>query len=172
MRSDLGSADQIEANKFAKIRIIGYGTFLKDAIKSLAAGIRQKVWNENVNILGPVKVVNYRRLWPGATSYPVIQKADGFFFFGVLFEIDKRRLARFDQIEGVPMLYTREKISVHFEGELISVFIYVPSEKMLNHVLHEYELNGKEPGFDDWANYLRDKLSSKELDIFPEIFFT
>ena len=169
MISDWGSSGRNE--NISKIRIIGYGTFLRDAIKSLARGINPNVWNEDVNVIGSVKVMGYRRLWSGETSYPVIQKVDGFFFFGVLFEIDESQLARFDQIEGVPMLYTREKITAHFEDELISVFVYVPSEKMLQHVLHEYKLSGKEPGFDDWVDHLRNKLSPKELDVFPKIFF-
>lgn len=156
----------------SKTQIVGYGTFLRDAIMSLARGMNPNVWNEEINVLGPVKVEDYWRLWSGETSYPVIQKADGYYFFGVLFEINRRRLARFDQIEGVPVLYTREKISVHFEDELISAFVYIPSEKMLEHVLHEYELSGKEPGFDDWVDYLREQLSPAELGVFPEIFFS
>jgi len=172
MKSDLGSSSQHETDKISKIRIVGYGTFLRDAIKSLAARISPKVWNEEVNVLGSVKVVGYRRYWPGETTYPVIQKVDGYFFFGVLFEIDESRLVRFDQIEGVPTLYTREKIAVHYEDDMISAFVYVPSEKLLRQVLNEYELNSKEPGFDDWADYLRDILTPKELDVFPGIFFT
>ena len=82
MESNLRSFDAKAADQTPKVCMIGYGTFLWDAIKDLAVGIRPKVWNEYVGVLGPVKIKGYRRLWPGKPNYPIIQKAAGYFFGG------------------------------------------------------------------------------------------
>jgi len=128
------------------------------------------VWGEKIRVLGAIKVEGYRRLWPGKANYPVIQKAERYFFFGILFEIDEDQLTRFDQIEGVPTLYIREIINVKFRGNTVSAFIYIPTDNMLRQALHEYEMTGIKPGYDDWADHLRNTLSSEELRVFPEIF--
>ena len=170
MKVNLGPLNSKESNKSAKVRMIGYGTFLQDAIKDLAVGRNPKAWGERIRVLGSVKVEGYRRLWPGKPYYPVIQKADGYFFFGILFEIDEGQLARFDQIEGVPTLYVREMVNVAFKGNIISAYIYIPSKNMLRHTLREYKLAGQKPMFDDWADHLRKTLTPEELQFFPEIF--
>ena len=150
--------------------MIGYGTFLQEAIKDLAAGRRPIVWGEHIQILDAIKVVGFRRLWPGEPTYPVIQKADGMFFYGLLFEIYNNQLIRFDQIEGVPTLYTREQVTIQFRGQTIPSFIYVPTENTLNYVLRQYDLTGIEPGVDDWVENLRKTFSPEEIQVFPKIF--
>ncbi len=152
------------------VRMIGYGTFLQEAIKDLAAGRRPIVWGEHIQILDAIKVVGFRRLWPGERTYPVIQKADGMFFYGLLFEIYNTQLIRFDQIEGVPTLYTREQVTIQFRGQTIPSFIYVPTENTLNYVLRQYDLAGIEPGVDDWVENLRKTFSPEEIQVFPKIF--
>lgn len=170
MEVNVGFSNLKETNRTQKIHMIGYGTFLRDAIKDLAAGRTPKPWGERIRVLGTVKVKGYRRLWPGTPNYPVIQIAERFFFFGILFEIDEGQLERFDQIEGVPTLYIRKIVNIQFKGNTITAFIYVPTENMIRQALHVYELAGMKPGFDDWRDYLRETLSPEELNIFPEIF--
>ncbi|MFX0208553.1 MAG: gamma-glutamylcyclotransferase family protein [Candidatus Hodarchaeota archaeon] len=164
------SLNRKETSRTVKIHMIGYGTFLRDTIQDLAAGRTPKPWGERIRVLGTVKVQGFRRLWPGTSNYPVIQKSENYTFFGILFEIDESQLVRFDQIEGVPTLYTREIINVQFQGNTITAFIYVPTENMIRHTLHEYEHADMKPGFDDWRDFLRKTLTLEELNVFPEIF--
>ena len=152
------------------VRMIGYGTFLQESIKDLAAGRRPIVWGEKIRILDAIKVVGFRRLWPGEPNYPVIQKTDGMFFYGLLFEIFDNQLIRFDQIERVPTLYTRDQVYIQFRDQTIPSFIYVPTEVTLNYVLRQYDQAGIEPGVDDWVEYLRQTFSPEEIQVFPKIF--
>ncbi|MFQ6125520.1 MAG: gamma-glutamylcyclotransferase family protein [Candidatus Heimdallarchaeota archaeon] len=170
MEVNVGVSNLKETTRTLIVRMIGYGTFLRDIIQDLAAERTPKPWGEKIKVLGTVKVQGFRRLWPGISNYPIIQKAKKYFFFGILFEINKSQLVRFDQIEGVPTLYTREIINVQFQRNLITAFIYIPTENMLHHTLQEYELLGKKPGFDDWRDFLRKTLAPEELNVFPEIF--
>lgn len=170
MDVNVGSSNLKETNRTLQIRMIGYGTFLRDAIKDLAAGRTPKPWGERIRVLGTVKVEGYRRLWPGTPNYPIIQMEKKYFFIGILFEINEAQLERFDQIEGVPTLYIRKLVNVQFKCNTITAFIYIPTDNMLRHALHVYELAGIKPGFDDWRDYLRETLSPEELNIFPEIF--
>jgi gamma-glutamylcyclotransferase (GGCT)/AIG2-like uncharacterized protein YtfP len=152
------------------VYIVGYGTFLRDVLISLAKGDTPVTWGEPVNVLGPVRVPGYQRIWPGNPPFPIIRRELDSSFVGILFRVPLGRLSRFDRIEGVPDLYHRTEVEISWRGEILKAFVYVPGEELLQHFISQYRVHGKEPGIDDWLVYLDDVLTPDEKAVFPEIF--
>ena len=156
------------ASEFAYI--VGYGTFLRDVLISLAKGDQPTTWGESIEVLGPVIVPGFQRLWPENPPFPIVREISDSSFSGILFRIPVSKLARFDMIEGVPDLYNRIEIDVDWKGSLTKAFLYIPNDNLLNHFLKRYRIIGREPGKDDWLEYLEDILTDEEKRVFPEIF--
>ncbi|MHA2232771.1 MAG: gamma-glutamylcyclotransferase family protein [Candidatus Hodarchaeales archaeon] len=154
------------------IKIVGYGSFMKDALEQMAKGLSPKTWGEKVTVLGSAAVKGFQRLWPGEfyRAYPIVVHSEASSFIGILLEISENQLPRFDRIEGVPDLYERETVQLNWKDSLVSAFLYVASNKLINVVFEAYKAQARKPGPDDWLDHLENCLSPEAKSIFPEIF--
>lgn len=154
------------------IKIVGYGSFMRDVLEQMAEGLSPMTWGEKVTVLGSAAVKGFQRLWPGEfyRAYPVVVPSEESSFIGILLEISENQLPRFDRIEGVPDLYERETVKLEWKGSLISVFLYVASNKLINVVFEAYKAQSRKPGPDDWLEHLKNSMSPRAKSIFPEIF--
>ena len=152
-----------------KIKLIGYGSFMKDVLEQLAIGNSPTTWGEPITVLGPISVNGFHRLWP-KEFYPIVVPSETKSFIGLLLEINKSQLPRFDQIEGAPRFYEREEITIEWEEETISAFIYIAGINLINNIFDMYKRKGLVPGDDDWLDYLAEILSPNAKNVFPGIF--
>ncbi|MFW9915180.1 MAG: gamma-glutamylcyclotransferase [Candidatus Thorarchaeota archaeon] len=155
-----------------RMKLIGYGSFMKDVLEQLAENLSPSTWGEPVTVLGPIVVNGFQRLWPGESyrAYPIVVPSEASSFIGLLLEISEKQLPRFDRIEGAPHLYERETIIMEWKDSQISAFLYVAGIKLINMIFEAYEVQSRKPGPDDWLDHLRNTLSQSAKGVFPEIF--
>jgi len=152
-----------------RVKLIGYGSFMKDILEQLGKGLLPTTWGEPVTVLGPVVVRGFQRLWSGE-FYPIVVPAENRSFVGLLFEIKAVQIPRFDRIEGAPKLYHRQTVILDWNDSPTETFLYVAGKKLETMMRNSYKNRSIKPGIDDWLNHLAETLSPKATQVFPEIF--
>ncbi len=160
---DIYYHDRDPCNLPEKVKFIGYGTFMTQALQRFAGEMETYTYGIPITILGMVEVEGYRRLCYPNSGYPYVIKEDDKGFLGMAFETDRKNVRDLDRVEGTPRHYTRETVTLGDED----YFIYVASQETYKEYgvekMHNYDFA------DFWHERVRMEATEKAMEAFPEL---
>lgn len=146
-----------------KILIAGYGSFITNALETLASDGTAQQWHWKVMVKGIARIRNWRRIVPSGWQYPVIVPSpDRNDYVDLLVvETDEANLETIDYVEGHPHLYRRHHVNTKWGLAIL----YLPAYKTLKSI-ESKDFSKK----DEWISKIQSIENPIARERFPVFF--